>query len=206
MERLLKTFYFYTSIAACGRSANNLTGDKALQVVFYSNNYSRNFCTGHQRLFQSIFEEYFEKTRKIDFFGFMRDQNSGEKDAQSPVGHSVLEVYVDGKWIVIDPMAGFIPFDESGETPLSFIEFVQAKRKNTYIAKALFHIPNLGFDMEDSIYTERFNLNKEQYGSLRENYEYLSNIPPKGEFFNYLTRKDFDYLWSGAELLVYTIR
>ncbi len=213
LQKFFRFFYFYTSLAAHGRSANAargkkmnyLIGNDALQFVFYSNYYSGNFCTGHQLLFQFLFEDYFEKTRKIDFYGFLEDETSEKKDTQSSVGHSVLEVYVDGKWIVVDPMAGFIPFDENGEKPLSFIEFLQARRTNSYIVKALFHVPNFGFDMEDPAYVDKFDLDREEYRRLREKYGYLANTPLKGEFFNYLTKRDFEYLWSGIELLVYII-
>jgi hypothetical protein len=194
LQRFFKIFYFYTSIAARGRCADYLSGYDALQFVFYSNMYSGNFCTGHVRLFQSIFKEYFQKMRPIDFYGFIREDGK-----EIPEGHSVLEVYIDGKWVLVDPMLGFIPFDETGKNPLSFIEFLQAKRNNTYVLKYQFLIPDFSF------YYEKDILREEEHIALSGKYEYLSKIQNDERFFNYFNKTDFEYLWSITDLLIYII-
>jgi hypothetical protein len=181
LQKFFNMFYFYTSIAALGRSANYLTGDEALPVVFYSNSYSGNFCTGHVVLFMSVFKNYCDAMRQIDFYGFI--QKGGE---EVPEGHSVLEVYINGKWILVDPLLGFIPFDETGEHPLSFLEFLRARRKRTYRLKHLFHIPDLAFP-------------------LNGRYAYLAEIPNDGNPPAYLTKKRVESIWSITELLVYAI-
>ena len=109
-QRFMRLFYFYTSVAAHGRSAHDLVGDEAVRAVFYSDTLPGNYCTGHVNLFLSAFRTFLPKAREIDFFGFAVKSD----ETKVAEGHSVFEVFVDGRWILADPMIGFVAFDAEG--------------------------------------------------------------------------------------------
>ncbi len=60
----------------------------------------------------------------------------------------MLEANVGGKWIVLDPTMGFIPFDADGRAPLSFVEFLDARQTGKYVLKFMFQEPILENDVQ----------------------------------------------------------
>jgi len=197
LDKFYRLFYFYTSISALGRAANYLSGEAALAQIFYSNMYSANYCTGHVKALQSILSSYYMENRMIDFYGFVKEQAQ-----EYPEGHSVLEVFVDGRWIMVDPLFGFIPFDKDGKNPLSFIEFLEARRNNNFQIKTLFRIPDLAFPIE---YNE--NISEEEKQELlrkRESDLFLAGIPTSGKITDYMVGQEIrEKMWGMATIIVY---
>lgn len=172
LEKLFRLFYFYTSVAVHGRSADDLTGQDAVRFIFYTDYSSGNFCTGHVNMFESIFRDFFKKMRRINFYGLVQTPTNSDR----LTGHSVLEVYADKQWVVVDPMTGFIPFSLEGK-PLSFIELVKAKRNNQYVLKYLFHIP-----------------------IFRGDFQYLTNMPTDNNV-DYMSPGHFQDNWGTIEVI-----
>jgi len=139
MQRFSRLLYFYTSISAHGRSANDFTGENAVRIVFHSDLSPGNYCTGHVNLFISIFGPYLPRMRKVDFFAMRKDKDGSARG----IGHSIVEVLIDGRWIVADPTFGFIPVDRKSKVPLSFVEFFERIPRGDYLLKYQYRVPIL---------------------------------------------------------------
>jgi hypothetical protein len=142
-ERFLRLFYFYTSTSALGRSADRFMGPNAVRILFHSDLTPGNYCTGHANFFISVFERYVPRMRRVDFFAMRRG-----KDGARALGHSTLEVFVDGRWMLADPLYGFVPVDRVTRRPLSFVEFRRKLPHHGYLLMYRYRVPIMPRDRE----------------------------------------------------------
>jgi hypothetical protein len=50
---------------------------------------------------------------------------------------------IDGRWIVADPMFGFVPVDRKDKRPLTFVEFFERIPRGDYLLKYHYRVPIL---------------------------------------------------------------